>query len=146
MLIFGHRGARGHAPENTMASFRTALEMGVDGIELDVPGTGMRRYIGDSHVWAWYRGSSVGPYPCMSALLALERFIDHMLESLDIPARTIRVVLTDAELAERRKKEAAKGSMAFQPVDRQRPISTALRAYALFAASADKGAVRILPK
>ena len=39
MLIFGHRGARGHAPENTMASFRTALEMGVDGIELDVQQT-----------------------------------------------------------------------------------------------------------
>lgn len=36
MLILGHRGARGHAPENTMVSFQTALEMGVDGIELDV--------------------------------------------------------------------------------------------------------------
>ena len=36
MLIFGHRGARGYAPENTMASFQTALDMGVDGIELDV--------------------------------------------------------------------------------------------------------------
>ena len=36
MLIFGHRGTRGHAPENTMVSFRTALDMGVDGIELDV--------------------------------------------------------------------------------------------------------------
>lgn len=64
-----------------------------DGIELEVPGTGMRRYIGDSHVWAWYRGSSVGPYPCMSALLALERFIDHMLESWEIPARTILELL-----------------------------------------------------
>ena len=65
---------------------------------------------------------------------------------IDIPARTIRVALTDAELTERRKKEAAKGSKAFQPVDRQRHISTALKVYALFAASADKGAVRILPK
>jgi len=65
---------------------------------------------------------------------------------IDIPARTIRVALTDAELAERRKKEEAKGNKAFQPVDRQRHISTALRAYALFAASADKGAVRILPE
>ena len=36
MLILGHRGARGYAPENTMSSFRTALEQGVDGIELDV--------------------------------------------------------------------------------------------------------------
>lgn len=33
---FGHRGALGLAPENTMSGFRKALELGVDGIELDV--------------------------------------------------------------------------------------------------------------
>ncbi len=32
----GHRGARGHAPENTLAAFRTALAMGVHTLELDV--------------------------------------------------------------------------------------------------------------
>lgn len=32
----GHRGAAGHAPENTLASVRKALEIGVDGIEFDV--------------------------------------------------------------------------------------------------------------
>jgi len=36
MLIFGHRGARGLAPENTMTAFQIALQLGVDGIELDV--------------------------------------------------------------------------------------------------------------
>lgn len=35
-LIMGHRGAMGHAPENTMASFKKAVEMGVEAIELDV--------------------------------------------------------------------------------------------------------------
>jgi glycerophosphoryl diester phosphodiesterase len=34
--IFGHRGAKRAAPENTLPSFETALAMGVDGIELDV--------------------------------------------------------------------------------------------------------------
>lgn len=34
--VFGHRGAMGYAPENTMASFRRAVELGVDAIELDV--------------------------------------------------------------------------------------------------------------
>jgi glycerophosphoryl diester phosphodiesterase len=34
--IFAHRGASGYAPENTMAAFQKALEMGADGIELDV--------------------------------------------------------------------------------------------------------------
>jgi glycerophosphoryl diester phosphodiesterase len=32
----GHRGARGHLPENTLPSFQRALEMGVDTLELDV--------------------------------------------------------------------------------------------------------------
>ncbi len=36
MLRVGHRGARAYAPENTLASFKKALETGVDAIELDV--------------------------------------------------------------------------------------------------------------
>jgi glycerophosphoryl diester phosphodiesterase len=35
-LIIGHRGASAHAPENTMAAFRLAMEVGADGIEFDV--------------------------------------------------------------------------------------------------------------
>jgi glycerophosphoryl diester phosphodiesterase len=36
MLKIGHRGAMGYEPENTLTSFAKALELGVDGIELDV--------------------------------------------------------------------------------------------------------------
>lgn len=36
MLKIGHRGAKGHEPENTFVSFQKALDMQVDGIELDV--------------------------------------------------------------------------------------------------------------
>ena len=36
MKIIGHRGASGYKPENTIASFRQAIELGVDIIELDV--------------------------------------------------------------------------------------------------------------
>jgi glycerophosphoryl diester phosphodiesterase len=36
MLKIGHRGAKGHAPENTLISFQTAMDLDVDGIELDV--------------------------------------------------------------------------------------------------------------
>ncbi len=34
--MVGHRGARGHVAENTLASVKKAMELGVDGIEIDV--------------------------------------------------------------------------------------------------------------
>ncbi|MGD6757225.1 hypothetical protein [Streptomyces sp. BH105] len=58
------------------------------GIDLDIPGIGTRHYTGDAHVWGWYRGSTVGPYPCMSALLAVERFADHLI-GLNLPAKAV---------------------------------------------------------
>jgi glycerophosphoryl diester phosphodiesterase len=36
MLVFGHRGASGYAPENTLTAIQIALDMDVDGIEVDV--------------------------------------------------------------------------------------------------------------
>ena len=65
---------------------------------------------------------------------------------IDIPARSINVRLSDEELAVRRLQELAKGNKAYKPADRDRPISKALKAYALFATSADKGAVRLIPE
>lgn len=38
-LIIGHRGARGLAPENTLAAFHKAVEIGVDAVEFDVQRT-----------------------------------------------------------------------------------------------------------
>ena len=35
-LVWAHRGASGYAPENTLAAFQEAIDMGADGIELDV--------------------------------------------------------------------------------------------------------------
>jgi dihydroxy-acid dehydratase len=64
---------------------------------------------------------------------------------IDIPRRLINVLLPPEELARRRQQEEEKGSQAFRPADRQRQVSPALRAYALLAASADQGAVRLLP-
>jgi dihydroxy-acid dehydratase len=66
--------------------------------------------------------------------------------NIDIPGRTINLDVADDVLAGRRKAEEAKGKKAFKPVDRKREVSAALRAYALFAASADQGAVRVLPE
>ena len=36
MLVLAHRGASAYAPENTEPAFRKAIELGADGVELDV--------------------------------------------------------------------------------------------------------------
>ena len=69
---------------------------------------------------------------------------DGDLIEIDIPNRSIRLAVPDDELAARRAEQEARGWKPAQP--RQRQVSGALKVYAQFAASADKGAVRILPE
>lgn len=59
--------------------------------------------------------------------------------NIDIPARSMVLEVADSVLATRRVAVEARG---WKPLDRQRQVSFALRAYAMFATSADKGAVR----
>ncbi|MGV9332929.1 dihydroxy-acid dehydratase [Nocardia sp. NPDC003726] len=63
---------------------------------------------------------------------------------IDVTSRTLEVLVDDAVLAERRAKMEA-SERPWQPVNRDRPVTTALRAYAAMATSADKGAVRHVP-
>ncbi|TPJ82767.1 dihydroxy-acid dehydratase [Mesorhizobium sp. B2-6-2] len=66
---------------------------------------------------------------------------------IDIPNRTIRLAVSDVELEARRAAMNAKGADAWKPAEkRKRKVTTALRAYAAFATSADKGAVRKVPE
>ncbi|MBW1254145.1 dihydroxy-acid dehydratase [Pantoea allii] len=61
---------------------------------------------------------------------------------IDIPNRGIKLAVPDNELHARREEQQARGDDAYTPVNRQREVSFALRAYASLATSADKGAVR----
>ena len=61
---------------------------------------------------------------------------------IDIPNRGIRLAVPDNELHARREEQQARGDAAYTPINRQREVSFALRAYASLATSADKGAVR----
>lgn len=61
---------------------------------------------------------------------------------INIPARTIHLAISDEELARRRAAMEARGAQAWKPVDRDRVVSPALRAYAAMTTSADTGAVR----
>ncbi len=62
--------------------------------------------------------------------------------AIDIPARRIEVRVDEATLAERRAAMEARGAQAWRPVERDRPVSAALRAYAALTTSASRGAVR----
>jgi len=62
---------------------------------------------------------------------------------IDIPNRSIRMVVSDEDLAKRHSAMEAKGDAAWKPVEqRTRKVTTALKAYAALTTSADKGAVR----
>jgi hypothetical protein len=77
---------RGHHPD-------TVPHEEMPGLPLDLPGVGTRHCVGDGHVWSWYRGSSVGPYPCMSALLAVERFADQLVVEYNMPLHLVAELL-----------------------------------------------------
>ena len=61
---------------------------------------------------------------------------------IDIPKRSLGLAVSNEEIARRRKAMEKKGAAAWKPSTRDRHVSVALEAYALFATSASKGAVR----
>lgn len=63
---------------------------------------------------------------------------------LDVASRTLEIQVPPEVLAERRAKMDA-SERPWQPRDRERPVTKALRAYAALTTSADKGAVRRIP-
>ena len=80
----------------------------------------------------------VSPEAAAGGPIALVRDGDGI--AIDIPARTITLRVDDAELDRRR------AECSFQPAEpRPRQVSAALRAYAAFTTSADRGAVRLVP-
>jgi dihydroxy-acid dehydratase len=80
----------------------------------------------------------VSPEAASGGAIALVE--DGDLIAIDIPNRSLNLEVSDEELAERRSRLEESGG--YRPVDRDRPVSAALRAYAAMATSADTGAVR----
>ncbi len=81
----------------------------------------------------------VSPEAAAGGPIALVRDGDRIV--IDIPSRVITLDVSDDELDRRR----AELHGVYRPRDRVRPVSAALRAYALLATSADRGAVREIP-
>ncbi len=84
----------------------------------------------------------VSPEAASGGLIALVEDGDRI--EIDIPARSITLAVDDAELARRRTTQETR-PVPYTPLDRDRPISAALRAYASMATSASDGAVRRVP-
>lgn len=82
----------------------------------------------------------VSPEAASGGAIALIEQGDEIV--IDIPTRTIVLNVSDSELAQRRQAMDAKGVLGWKPLNRQRYVSLALKAYALLATSADMGAVR----
>lgn len=83
----------------------------------------------------------VSPEAASGGLIGLVNEGDRI--EIDIPNRSIQLIVSEAELASRRAAQDAAGWKPAKP--RARKISQALRAYGLFATSAATGAVRQLP-
>jgi dihydroxy-acid dehydratase len=82
----------------------------------------------------------VSPESAEGGLLALVEENDRI--EIDIPQRSIRLAVDEAELKRRRAAMEAKGAEAWKPAGRQRAVSAALQAYAALTTSAARGAVR----
>jgi dihydroxy-acid dehydratase len=83
----------------------------------------------------------VSPEAASGGAIALVRDGDTI--DINIPERSITLLISDEEMRARRSAELARGTQAFTP-NRNRNVSKALQIYARFAASADQGAVRLL--
>ena len=84
----------------------------------------------------------VSPEAASGGLIALIEPGDRII--IDIPERRLAVELDAATIDERRQRQQARGERAYTPAARERVVSKALQAYARFAASADRGAIRDL--
>jgi dihydroxy-acid dehydratase len=84
----------------------------------------------------------VSPEAAEGGLIGLVN--DGDLIELDIPNRSIRLAVDEAELSRRRADMLARGAKAWKPAKRDRKVSTALKAYAALTTSAARGAVRIV--
>lgn len=96
VLVVGHRGAMGHCPENTMASFERAIELGADWIELDVHLTrdGQLAVIHDETLDRTTDGSGYVGQRSMAELKQLDAGSWHSPESAGQRIPTLDEVLT----------------------------------------------------
>lgn len=95
--VYGHRGAPADRPENTLAGFRRALELGIEGIELDVhlSADGVPVVIHDETVDRTTNGEGAVADLTVEQLRALDagevEYVPTLAEVLDLVGDKLRV-------------------------------------------------------
>ena len=99
MLKVGHRGARAYEPENTLSSFKKAMELGVDAVELDVRKTkdGQLVVIHDADVKRTTNGKGLVSKLTLKEIQSLSTEKDEKIptleEALDCLGKKVRVFI-----------------------------------------------------
>jgi len=99
MLKIGHRGARAYEPENTLRSFKKAIELGVDAVELDVRETkdGKLVVIHDADVSRTTNGKGLVSELTLKEIKALEtekgEKIPSLEEALDFIDKKVKILI-----------------------------------------------------
>ncbi|MEV4845108.1 hypothetical protein AB0K20_18075 [Micromonospora matsumotoense] len=78
--ITSHLNRLGGMPAPTQEPYTTPEADEFSGVTLILTGQ-PRLYVGNGDVWAWYRGTTSGPYPCMSAMQAMEHLAQQLLDA-----------------------------------------------------------------
>jgi dihydroxy-acid dehydratase len=125
----GPSGGPGHAGDAAPTAFLKGAGLG-KGLRAGHRRPVLRRFLAAS------RSATSPPRPPRAGVIGLIEDGDRVV--IDVHQRVLRVDLDDDVLAERRQKMDAR-ERPWQPVDRVRSVSMALRAYAALATSADRG-------
>lgn len=91
-LILGHRGAKAHAPDNTLEAFALALDHGADGVELDV------RRTADDVLILHHDASTPATGPFITLPFQEIRQIDGTIPTLDEALETLRGTVINVEI------------------------------------------------
>lgn len=96
-LVFGHRGASRAAPENTLPAFRRAVEVGADGVELDVYPTadGVPVVIHNRRLEMTTDGVGDVTQLPLAELRTLDAGAHHGPDSVSVPVPTLEEVLQE---------------------------------------------------
>ena len=90
-LVIAHRGAKAHSPENTLAAFRLALEIGADGGDMDAFRTSFRQLMSLYVVVNTFNGNS-----------SSQRAVKPLMNALGLPGGAVRapmLPINDKDLA-----------------------------------------------